>query len=165
MQQQLMQEDLNIEKQMREREKAEQAAANLKGKRQNAKSKADQKADKQKQKVAEKVVVKGDKAEMLALERQKMRDTRKAAQIEAQKILREAKSEVFRQSVRSRYNLSFLEEQLHRMETAALSPSVSSPKNSLQMTHMSEDEAEEEEDRLFAQREAGVDPSALHLFG
>jgi len=116
---------------------------------------------------SEQATQKDDRVETLAFERQKMWETRRAAQIEAHKILRSAKSEVLKQTMKPKDCLKWLSEQLDRMSAnprAIGGPSSSSsPSRSAPSSPWNLSTSAFPEDRLFEQRAAGVDPSAIHL--
>eukprot|EP00931_Biecheleriopsis_adriatica_P023956 TRINITY_DN15020_c0_g1_i1.p1 TRINITY_DN15020_c0_g1~~TRINITY_DN15020_c0_g1_i1.p1 ORF type:complete len:711 (+),score=167.79 TRINITY_DN15020_c0_g1_i1:84-2135(+) len=159
-----LQEEKLAERQDKERQKAQEAAAATASKRQGARATAQRKQQDRQSTVSDKVVVKSDRVVTLASERQKLRDVRRNAQFEARKILRDAKSEVQRQSMSSRYCVKWLEEQLERIQNPdALAPG--SPLSTSFSLNMSSQLDEAAEDVLSAHRAAGVDPSALHLQG
>jgi len=88
----------------------------LQARRVEARSHADLQQERRRSEVEQKTAVKSQKLEDMAADRQKLWEIRKTAHREAARILRDAKREVHRQSMSSRYSVKFLQEQMGRLE-------------------------------------------------
>lgn len=115
-------------RQAEEQQRVRQIRKTLASKREGAKTSAKDMEEDRRSKVAEKVATKSDKADTLASERDKLREMRRTAQMEARRLLQQAKSEVVRQSVNSKFSRNWLEDRLNQLEqqSGALSPNTNS---------------------------------------
>eukprot|EP00434_Breviolum_minutum_P043985 symbB.v1.2.039238.t1/scaffold6433.1/size18149/2 len=84
--------------------------------RAEARNNADLQKERRRSDVEQKTALKSQKLDNMTADRQKLWEIRKTAHREAERILRDAKREVHRQSMSSRYSVKFIQEQMGRLE-------------------------------------------------
>lgn len=103
-------------RQRAQHDKTQNTFKDLQARRVEARSHADLQQERRRSEVEQKTALKSQKLEDMTADRQKLWEIRKTAHREAARILRDAKREVHRQSMSSRYSVKFLQEQMGRLE-------------------------------------------------
>lgn len=88
----------------------------IQARRAEARNNADLQKERRRSDVEQKTALKSQKLDNMTADRQKLWEIRKTAHREAERILRDAKREVHRQSMSSRYSVKFIQEQMGRLE-------------------------------------------------
>ena len=97
-------------------DKMQSSFKEIHSRRAEARNNADLQKERRRSDVEQKTALKSQKLDNMTADRQKLWEIRKTAHREAERILRDAKREVHRQSMSSRYSVKFIQEQMGRLE-------------------------------------------------
>ncbi|CAK9035549.1 Reticulocyte-binding protein 2 homolog a [Durusdinium trenchii] len=105
-------------------DKTQSTFKELQARRAEARSNADLQKERRRSDMEQKAAQKSQKLENMNSDRQKLWEIRKTAHREAARILRDAKKEVHRQAMSSRYSVKWLQEQMGQLENEGLATSL-----------------------------------------